>query len=122
MTMRTVATLSSIELVPFLRNRNFQPRTVAGTRLDHQIATNSPNPFLDHCRAAMKIVQFGERQSAGERKSMSIIVNHQLPQAVLRSKSHVDRRGTAVLPDVNQALLHDPGQFPAGRSRQSNFL
>src|ERR1035441_2634656 len=109
MTIRTVATLLSIEFVPFLRNRNFQPRTVARARLEHQIATNGPNSFLDDRRTAVQIVKFGKRQPAGELKPTTIIVDYQLPQAILCAKPDIDRPGPTMLSNIHQAFLHYPG-------------
>src|SRR3974390_165065 len=118
MTIRTVPTLLSIKLVPFLGNRDFQSRTVARTGFDHQISTDGPDSFLDDRRAPMKTVQLAQRQTAAKRKSLSIVVDHQSPKTVLSTKAHVNGLGTAVLSNVNQPFLHHPDEFPTGGGRK----
>src|SRR6516164_8999617 len=122
MTIRTVATLLSIEFIPFLRNRDFQPRTVTRTRLDHEIAANGPNSLFDHRRAAVEIIQFSQSQPTAEREPLSIVVDYQLPQPVLCPKTDVYRSGLAVLANVDQAFLNDTHKFAARRGRQSYLL
>jgi hypothetical protein len=63
---------------------------VARTRLDHQIATDGPNPFLDDGRAPVKIVQFRQRQPSRELESTTVIVDYQLPQTILGPEPDVN--------------------------------
>src|SRR5271165_4380567 len=122
MTIRTVATLLSIEFVPFLGNRDFQPGTVARTRFDHQVSADGPDSFLDDRRTAMKTVQLTQRQTAAKRKTLSIVVNDQSPQTVLGTEAHVNGLGTAVLSNVDQPFLHHPDEFPAGGGRKRHLF
>jgi hypothetical protein len=38
----------------------------------------------------MEDIQFAKRQTAAERETVPVIVNYQLPKAVLRAEAHVD--------------------------------
>ncbi len=67
-------------------------------------------------------VELRERKTSSEWEAVSVIVQYQLPQTILRAEAHNRRLRATVLADVDQAFLYNPHQFPAGSRRKRNFL
>src|SRR6516162_5292672 len=121
-TMRTVATLLSIESIPFLRHRDLQARAMPRTRFDYHITADSAHSLFNYCWTPMQVIQFREGEASREAKPATIVVDHQLPESILRTEPDIHRSGATVLSDVNQTFLHDPDQFAARHRRKRNLL
>src|SRR5580698_1416978 len=122
MTMRTDDSFLSIGLVSFLRNGNLQPRSVPWSRFHNHVSSYRTNPLLDDGRPPAYCIQFGQGQTSGKRESFSVIINHQLPQTILRAEADHGRLRPTVLADIHQALLHDTHQFATGARWTRHFL
>src|SRR5208337_1238183 len=122
MTIRIEGSFLSIGFQPFLWNSDFQPGTTARSRFNHHVPTNSPDPLLDDGRPPAKIVELTQGESASKWKSPAVVINYQLPVPVLRPEAHQRRMRSAVLTNIDQALLYHPGQLAASRRRHRYFL
>src|SRR5215469_6148720 len=92
------------------------------TRLDYHITADSAHSLFNYCWTPVQVIQFREGEASREAEPAAIVVDHQLPESILRAEPDIDRSSATVLSDVNQTFLHDSDQFAARHRRKSNFL
>src|SRR5712691_15050 len=99
------------------RNLNFQTSSHTGIRFYSESALNQTNTFLDDRRPLAHLVQFVLAEASGEGKAIAVIFHGQAPLAGIRAQAHQGVARFAVLAHVDQALLHNPQEFPANLIR-----
>src|SRR6266404_3908904 len=113
--MRTVSGLLSLAfslIQSFMRQSDFQSGAVARNRLDHELASNRPDAFFEHLGTPAARVKFSLGEASGKPKASTVILDHQLPQAVLRREPDHHAARVAMLTHVDERFLDDPPHLP----------
>src|SRR6266853_3113131 len=108
--MRRVPGLLSLAfslIQSFVRQSDFQSGAVARNRLDRQLASNRPDAFFEHLGTPAARVKFSLGEASGKLKASAVILDHQLPQAVLRREADQHAARVAMLADVDERFLDD---------------
>src|SRR5439155_1222948 len=85
----------------------FESCAVARNRLDCELTSDGPYAFFKHQGTPSAQVKFGLREAPGKLEAPTVVLDHQLPQAVLSREADQDAARVAVLADVYERLLDD---------------
>src|SRR5215472_16384808 len=116
--MRTFADFSAMEPT---RNRNFQPCSMLGRRVNRQFAADQAHTLFDHAGTAMCCVELRLGRQTTKPKSQAVVRNQEFAFSLLACAKryyHISR--SAMFPYVREPLLNDTHNFVTHARRQSD--
>src|SRR5207249_7411285 len=86
------------------------------------LTSDGPYAFFEHQGTPSAQVKFGLRETPGKLEASTVVLDHQLPKAVLSREPDQDAARVAVLADVYERLLDDTRHLPSQVLRKGDFL
>src|SRR5579864_5138931 len=96
---------------PILGYADFHARPLPGIRFYRELTRDDTHTFLDDHRTFARLLHLLLIDTPRERESPPIIFHRQIPLLLRGAQSYQRMPRTAMLPHVDQALLHDAEQF-----------
>src|SRR5450755_270207 len=105
--------LKFIRQFPASRHRDFQARPLSGIRFYRELAANQAHPLFYYQRPFAQIFHLLLAIATLERKSFAVVLDRQIPPAVICAQAHKGMLGSTMFSHIDQALLHHAQQFAA---------
>src|SRR5277367_289358 len=101
---------------------DFRAGPMPGVRFYREFARQQPDTFVNHSWPFAAGLQFRVRHGSRERKSFAVVLNRELEISRALRQAHQHVMSATMLAHVDEALLHNAGQFAASLLCQIDTL